>query len=62
MKKVFISGCYDILHGGHIQFFKEARALGDHLTVCIVDQVVVGDDLFHSSEDRDTFVASENSN
>jgi cytidyltransferase-like protein len=33
MKKVFVSGCYDILHAGHLQFFKEARALGDHLTV-----------------------------
>lgn len=41
MKKIFISGCYDILHGGHIQFFKEARALGDHLTVCFAsDQVL----------------------
>lgn len=41
MKTVFISGCYDILHGGHIQFFKEARALGDHLTVCFAsDQVL----------------------
>jgi len=26
--KVFVSGCYDILHGGHIQFFREAKALG----------------------------------
>lgn len=33
MKKVFVSGCYDILHAGHLQFFEEARALGDHLTV-----------------------------
>lgn len=33
MRKVFVSGCYEILHGGHIQFFKDARALGDHLTV-----------------------------
>lgn len=41
MKKVFISGCYDILHGGHIQFFREAKALGDHLTVCFAsDQVL----------------------
>lgn len=28
MKKVFVSGCYDIVHAGHIQFFEEARALG----------------------------------
>lgn len=33
VKKIFVSGCYDILHAGHIQFFEEARALGDHLTV-----------------------------
>ncbi len=41
MKKVFISGCYDILHGGHIQFFKEARALGDHLTVSFASDKVL---------------------
>ena len=33
MIKVFVSGCYDIVHAGHVQFFSEARALGDHLTV-----------------------------
>lgn len=33
MIKVFVSGCYDIVHAGHVQFFREARALGDHLTV-----------------------------
>ena len=33
MIRVFVSGCYDILHAGHVQFFTEARALGDHLTV-----------------------------
>lgn len=41
MKKIFVSGCYDIIHAGHIQFFTEARALGDHLTVCFAsDQVL----------------------
>lgn len=33
MRKVFVSGCYDILHAGHLQFFEEARALGDYLIV-----------------------------
>jgi len=28
-KKVFVSGCYDMLHSGHVAFFKEASALGD---------------------------------
>ena len=41
MKKIFISGCYDILHAGHIQFFREARALGDHLTVCFASDAVL---------------------
>lgn len=30
---VMVSGCYDILHAGHVQFFSEARALGDRLVV-----------------------------
>ncbi|HBO87894.1 MAG TPA: cytidyltransferase, partial [Verrucomicrobia bacterium] len=33
MTHVFVSGCYDVLHAGHLQFFKEAKALGTHLTV-----------------------------
>lgn len=41
MKKVFVSGCYDILHAGHIQFFEDARALGDHLTVCFASDEVL---------------------
>ena len=39
MVKVFVSGCYDILHGGHLQFFREAKALGDHLTVCFASDI-----------------------
>jgi len=41
MKKIFISGCYDILHAGHIQFFREAKALGDHLTICFASDDVL---------------------
>jgi cytidyltransferase-like protein len=33
-KKVFVSGCYDLLHGGHIAFFKVASSYG-HLYVSI---------------------------
>ena len=29
MKKVFVSGCYDMLHSGHIAFFIEAASHGD---------------------------------
>lgn len=28
-KKVFVSGCYDMLHSGHIAFFEEAATYGD---------------------------------
>ncbi len=28
-KKVFVSGCYDMLHSGHVAFFKEASSYGD---------------------------------
>ncbi|MHA7942602.1 adenylyltransferase/cytidyltransferase family protein [Formosa sp. 3Alg 14/1] len=28
-KKVFVSGCFDMLHSGHIAFFKEASMYGD---------------------------------
>ncbi|MCT4646404.1 MAG: adenylyltransferase/cytidyltransferase family protein [Carboxylicivirga sp.] len=28
-KKVFVSGCYDMLHSGHVAFFKEAALYGD---------------------------------
>ncbi|MCF0200617.1 MAG: adenylyltransferase/cytidyltransferase family protein [Bacteroidales bacterium] len=27
--KVFVSGCYDLLHSGHVEFFKEASQFGD---------------------------------
>ena len=28
-KKVFVSGCYDLLHSGHVEFFKQAAMYGD---------------------------------
>ena len=29
MTKVFVSGCFDVLHSGHIRFFAEAAQYGD---------------------------------
>ena len=29
VKKVFVSGCYDLLHSGHVEFFRQASAFGD---------------------------------
>lgn len=35
MKRVITYGTFDLLHVGHLNILKRARALGDHLTVCI---------------------------
>ena len=29
VKKVFVSGCFDLLHSGHVEFFREAAKYGD---------------------------------
>ena len=41
MIKVFVSGCYDIVHGGHVEFFKQAKALGDYLIVSFASDEVL---------------------
>ena len=28
-KKIFVSGCYDLLHSGHVEFFRQASQFGD---------------------------------
>jgi cytidyltransferase-like protein len=35
MTKVFVSGCFNALHSGHVYFFNQAKSLGTHLTVCV---------------------------
>lgn len=35
LRVVIVTGGFDPLHEGHIEFFKEARKLGDHLVVGI---------------------------
>jgi cytidyltransferase-like protein len=41
VKKVFVSGCFDILHGGHVEFFKQAKSLGDYLIVSFASDEVL---------------------
>lgn len=54
MIKVFVSGCYDIIHAGHVQFFRDAKALGDHLTVCFAS-----DDVLWAHKHRRTSLPQE---
>ena len=35
MKKIWVNGCFDIVHRGHIELFKYAKELGDYLVVGI---------------------------
>ena len=35
MRKVWINGCFDVLHRGHIELFKFAKENGDYLIVGI---------------------------
>lgn len=35
MKIVFVNGCFDVLHPGHIALFQYAKSLGDYLIVAI---------------------------
>jgi D-beta-D-heptose 7-phosphate kinase/D-beta-D-heptose 1-phosphate adenosyltransferase len=38
---VFCSGCYDILHSGHVYFFKQCKQFGDVLVVSLGSDKVV---------------------
>lgn len=40
-KLVFTNGCFDILHAGHVDYLKKAKALGDILVVGLNSDVSV---------------------
>lgn len=41
-KKVFVTGCYDLLHSGHVEFFRQAAQFGDVHVAIGSDQTVYG--------------------
>jgi cytidyltransferase-like protein len=54
-KKVLVSGCYDLLHGGHVAFFKTAAAYGKLYVAIGRDdnlQLLKGKKPFFSQEER----------
>ena len=57
MKTIFVNGCFDILHNGHIKLFKYAKSLGNKLIVAIDSDMKVAQDKgggrpINSLEDR----------
>ena len=42
MKKVFVSGCYDLLHSGHVEFFRQASQYGDLYVGIGSDKTILG--------------------
>jgi cytidyltransferase-like protein len=62
-KKVFVTGCFDMLHSGHVAFLKEAAAFGE-LYVCIGSdrtiQQLKGRPTINSQEERKYMIESLN--
>ena len=58
MKKVICFGTFDILHLGHINFFKQAKVLGDELIVVIARDSNVKSKLVHNETERKGLVES----
>ena len=55
MKKVITYGTFDLLHWGHINLLKRARALGDYLIVAISSDefnLIKNKKAFHSYQNR----------
>ena len=44
MITVWVNGCFDILHPGHVELFKVAKSLGDRLIVGVDDDQKVKND------------------
>ncbi|MCM1313020.1 MAG: adenylyltransferase/cytidyltransferase family protein [Bacteroides sp.] len=63
MKKILTVGVYDLLHIGHIELFRKAKAMGDYLIVAVQDSAVVKKykpeaQLVYSTEERCYMVRS----
>jgi cytidyltransferase-like protein len=60
-KKVFVSGCFDMLHSGHVEFFREAAQYGDVYVALGSDKTVFdlkGRPPFNNEQERSFMVKS----
>jgi cytidyltransferase-like protein len=54
-KKVFVSGCYDLLHSGHVEFFRQASQYGDLYVGIGSDETILhykGHSTLYNEQDR----------
>lgn len=54
-KKVFVSGCFDMLHSGHVEFFREVAQYGDVYVALGSDKTIFdlkGRPTFNSEQER----------
>ena len=63
MRKVLTVGVYDLMHIGHILFFKKAKALGDYLIVAVqksefIHKYKPNTNLIYNTEERMFMVES----
>lgn len=52
MKKVMVAGTFDIIHPGHLHFFEQAKAHGDHLSVVVSHDCRGKPGVRHSQQER----------
>jgi FAD synthetase len=52
MTKVMCFGTFDILHLGHVDFFKQAKSLGTELVVVIARDVNIKKKMVHNEKER----------
>lgn len=52
MKKVMVAGTFDIIHPGHLHFFEQAKAHGDHLSVVVSHDCREKEGRRHSQQER----------
>jgi len=61
-KRVLAGGCFDILHYGHLQFFKASREKGDSLILLLESDLFITKQKkrspFHSQQERSELLAS----
>jgi D-beta-D-heptose 7-phosphate kinase/D-beta-D-heptose 1-phosphate adenosyltransferase len=63
IKKVWVNGCFDVLHRGHIELFKFAKSKGNYLIVGIdedqrIKKAKGPDRPINNTEDRKYFLES----